>query len=81
LWDQKLPETSEPSEWEIHRCKGRLIFESGEVKMLQGVREIFELIDAPKSEDVTKARGKIILIGRGLAGVDFESSFADAVRS
>jgi len=81
LWDQKLPETSEPSEWEIHRCKGRLIFESGEVKMLQGVREIFELIDAPKSEDVTKAQGKIILIGRGLAGVDFESSFADAVRS
>lgn len=49
--------------------------------MLQGVREIFELIDTPKSEDFTGAKGKIILIGRQLAGVDFERSFADAVRS
>lgn len=79
LWENKLPGVSEGSNWEIHRCKGRLIMESGEAKMLQGVREVFELIDAPQSEDLAGVKGKIIFIGRQLAGVDFEQSFTSAI--
>ena len=49
--------------------------------MLQGVREIFELIDAPESDEPAPEAGKIIFIGRHLAGVDFEKSFRSMVKS
>ncbi|KAM3558686.1 hypothetical protein ARSEF4850_004482 [Beauveria asiatica] len=68
LWENELPGTDEAQKFEIHRCKGRLIFDNGETKMLQGVREIFELIDAPTSHEPTPASGKIIFIGRHVSG-------------
>lgn len=79
LWENELPGTDEAQKFEIHRCKGRLIFDNGEIKMLQGVREIFELIDAPTSDEPTPASGKIIFIGRHVAGVGFEQSFRSLV--
>lgn len=45
------------------------------MKLLQGVREIFELIDAPAGADISSTEGKIILIGRGVKDIDFESDF------
>ena len=74
LWDHKLPDTETAAEFEIHRSKGRLVFDNGDVKLLQGVREIFELIEAPDGADVSSTEGKIILIGRGVKDVDFESN-------
>ncbi|PTD04598.1 hypothetical protein HYE67_003310 [Fusarium culmorum] len=71
LWDSKLPDAKEESNFEIHRSKGRLVFANGDVKMLQGVREVFEINDGP-SGDETPKEGKIILIGRNVAGVGFE---------
>lgn len=62
-------------EFEIHRSKGRLAFINGDVKLLQGVREIFELIDAPNGANISSTEGKIILIGRGVKDIDFESDF------
>ncbi|KAM3503893.1 hypothetical protein MY10362_003924 [Beauveria mimosiformis] len=62
LWENELPGTDEAREFEIHRCKGRLIFDNGEIKILQGVREIFELIDAPTNDEPTPTSGKIIFI-------------------
>ncbi|PTB80355.1 cobW-domain-containing protein [Trichoderma longibrachiatum ATCC 18648] len=56
LWDHKLPDTETAVEFEIHRSKGRLVFDNGDVKLLQGVREIFELIDAPEGADISIAR-------------------------
>lgn len=78
LWDSKLPGKDEPTDFEIHRSKGRLVFDNGEVKMLQGVQEIFELIDAPEGAQQTQ-KGKIILIGKHVANVDFEGSFRQAI--
>ncbi|KAL7938139.1 CobW/HypB/UreG [Trichoderma chlorosporum] len=75
LWDHKLPGAESAVEFEIHRSKGRLVFNNGVVKLLQGVREIFELIDAPDGADVSSTEGKIILIGRGVKDIDFESNF------
>lgn len=46
--------------------------------MLQGVQEIFELIDAPNGAELTQ-KGKIILIGKHVANVDFEGSFRQSV--
>ncbi|RKL49444.1 hypothetical protein BFJ72_g903 [Fusarium proliferatum] len=78
LWDSKLPEEEKESDFEIHRSKGRLVFANGEVKMLQGVREVFEINDGPLGDETPK-EGKIILIGRNVAGVGFEDSFKKAL--
>ena len=79
LWDHQLPGTAATAEFEIHRSKGRLVFENGDVKMLQGVREVFELIDAPASGEPPPPGGKIILIGRRVADVNFEQSFRESI--
>lgn len=79
LWDTVLPGKDGPGGFEIHRSKGRLVFDNGDVKMLQGVQEIFELIDAPSGPESAEQEGKIILIGKHVADVDFHGSFMQAV--
>lgn len=70
LWDRQLP--GEGTSLEVHRTKGRIVFSDGSMQMIQGVREVFEILESKdKAED---AKGKIILIGRRLQGVDFEKS-------
>lgn len=72
LWENRLPGSEERGVWEIHRIKGRLPLVSGQVMLLQGVREVFELLDG--AEDVTDGESeaggaaKIVVIGRGLGG-------------
>ncbi|KAJ9669850.1 hypothetical protein H2201_000236 [Coniosporium apollinis] len=93
LWDSALlaphlaavcpaPSTSRAS-FEIHRLKGRIPLSDGSVKLLQGVREVFEMLDekdASKGEDASKGtglprpEGKTVLIGRGLDEEAFRSS-------
>ncbi|KAL9121247.1 MAG: hypothetical protein Q9187_002193 [Circinaria calcarea] len=67
----------------IHRLKGRIRLDSGAVKMVQGVREVFEITDldrgldkGPKDtpETTKDDRGKLVLIGKGLAGLPWEAS-------
>lgn len=79
LWDHKLPDAENASEFEIHRSKGRLVVKNGNVKLLQGVREIFEIMDAPNGAEITSTEGKIILIGRGVQDIDFESNFRQTI--
>ncbi|KAF6814440.1 CobW/HypB/UreG [Colletotrichum musicola] len=80
LWDRQLP-GDENITVEVHRSKGRLIFDDGSVKLIQGVREIFEILDSPdKSREAAEAQGKIILIGRHVKGVDFEQSLANTLK-
>ena len=79
LWDSKLPEADKEGGFEIHRSKGRLVFANGDIKMLQGVREIFEINDGPRDDEAPPSEGKIILIGRNVGEVGFESSFKQAV--
>jgi len=77
LWESTLPAEADAgaADFEIHRAKGRIILTDGSVKLLQGVREVFELTDerngaATKQPDTApkekKAEGKMVLIGRGL---------------
>ena len=44
-----------------------------------GVREVFELIDAPDASEAPPAEGKIIFIGRHVTEVDFEDSLNQAI--
>lgn len=69
LWDGVIPGFDESKGWEIHRTKGRIHIQGGRMKLLQGVREIFELIDGPDTstdEGMTEAEGKIVFIGRSI---------------
>lgn len=85
LWESTL--LAEPAghtaEFEIHRAKGRIMLEDGSLKLLQGVREVFELIDEKErvsardgevALDDSKPRSKIVLIGRGLDEEAFSRS-------
>ncbi|KAI9761077.1 MAG: hypothetical protein M4579_001229 [Chaenotheca gracillima] len=78
LWESILPNSPNPKtltkdSFEIHRLKGMVYFKSDEKrtrrKIIQGVREVFEIFDAPEVEDASQegsGTGKIVLIGRGL---------------
>ncbi|KAI1409435.1 COBW domain-containing protein [Hypoxylon sp. FL1857] len=79
LWESQVPgETINPEEpLEIHRLKARLVFANGDVKMVQGVREVFEILDGEQSSSQTNGlpqTGKLVLIGRGVQGINFERS-------
>lgn len=64
--------TPKDNDFEIHRLKGILKLEDGSIKIIQAVRDIFEIRDvdvdanaaAAASSDVAEC--KIALIGRGL---------------
>ena len=70
---------------EVHRLKARLVFQDGQVKMIQGVREVFEIFDAPSQSAPengvgTPLLGKVVVIGRQLQTTDLERSFLDALK-
>ncbi|KAK1782526.1 COBW domain-containing protein-containing protein 1 [Copromyces sp. CBS 386.78] len=81
LWESVLPgheHAAGTPDFEIHRLKGRLVLEDGSEKMVQGVREIFEIFDSPdKSEG--QIAGKLVLIGRHLVDFDFPTSLQQTV--
>ena len=88
LWDVRLPilsddfarthgSTSRDSSFSIHRAKGRIRLTDGTVKMIQGVREVFEIVDmddggAGLGEVTTPS--KVVFIGKGLDQQAFERS-------
>lgn len=79
LWENRVPgeEQSARADREIHRIKGRVMLAGGKVKMLQGVREIFEFIDAVDSSGSSSAPnagqsetgGKLVFIGRSISAL------------
>ncbi|KAI4089586.1 MAG: hypothetical protein LQ344_005301 [Seirophora lacunosa] len=88
LWESVLPSAgaSEPvaQAFTVHRTKGRILVEDGRVLMIQGVREVFEMIDqtaSEREESNSATKGKIVLIGMGLAGLTFEESLAGVLKN
>lgn len=84
LWENELPGHSgtNGTPFEIHRLKGRLVLDNGEEKMVQGVREVFEIFEntgTTSSKEAGHGRGKMVLIGRYLADFDFQSSLLNLV--
>lgn len=71
---------------EVHRLKARLPLSNGELKIVQGVREVFEILDSPESRNpvgdvASQTKGKIVLIGRRLLDKRFEESFLNSIKS
>ncbi|KAE8348207.1 CobW/HypB/UreG, nucleotide-binding domain-containing protein [Aspergillus coremiiformis] len=74
LWDSILPPAASqtgsqchPTDFDIHRLKGILIIDDGTSRVIQAVRDVFEIRDAETtSSDEGQKQCKIVLIGRGL---------------
>jgi G3E family GTPase len=84
LWESKLPNRAEGESqaFDIYRLKARLPLTDGNVKIVQGVREIFELRDAPENggnEASPLQAGKIVVIGRDITRLGLEENFLAAV--
>lgn len=84
LWENVLPghKPTEGPAYDIHRLKGRFFEKDGSEKIIQGVREIFDIFDSPLQQpdtDISRA-GKMVLIGRHLDSFDFQKSLEDALR-
>ncbi len=60
---------------EVHRVKGILPLTDSAVKVVQGVREIFEIFDCnhPVPAEVVEEGGKIVMIGRRLDAINMPS--------
>jgi G3E family GTPase len=54
--------------YEVHRTKGYIPINDGSARVIQGVREIFEMIEVDQKDDDSALRdeGKIVFIGRNL---------------
>lgn len=83
LWENTLPghkPTGGPA-FDIHRLKGRFFVQDGSEKIIQGVREIFDIFDTPSPQPGVGGprTGKLVLIGRHLDDFDFQRSFDDAI--
>jgi G3E family GTPase len=75
LWESILPVSSSddhPTDFEIHRLKGLLALDDGSIKVVQAVRDVFEIRDVENrnrdGEDAGRAMDhcKIVIIGRNL---------------
>lgn len=79
LWESSYPVPTNsspenaPTNFEIHRLKGILVLEDGSTRIIQAVRDVFEIRDTEPAKDDGSGpvQCKIVLIGRGL-GPDAE---------
>ncbi|KAL8645654.1 MAG: hypothetical protein Q9226_007204 [Calogaya cf. arnoldii] len=82
LWDSILPSLAgneiqaKEQAFEIHRVKGQIAVSDASSIMIHGVRDVFEMTDqaAVRNGEKMKGKGKIVLIGKGLAGLPFQES-------
>ncbi|KAJ7212265.1 CobW/HypB/UreG, nucleotide-binding domain-containing protein [Mycena pura] len=70
LWEGRLPgnasdENESASSLSILRCKGLFVLDSGSQYVLQGVRSMYEIVEAEDVLGIPDA-GKLVLIGTGL---------------
>ncbi|KAJ6011902.1 hypothetical protein N7499_013126 [Penicillium canescens] len=92
LWESTFPAPAKPvssephpNDFEIHRLKGILILNDGTSRIIQAVRDVFEIRDAePVQHDEERTQPlqcKVVLIGRGLgSSVDpWRESFESCV--
>ena len=68
LWEHQLPNEEDVEGLDVLRCKGMFGTDAGEVYVLQGVREMYDLSPAESMEhsDGAGEIGKLVFIGKGL---------------
>lgn len=68
LWEHKLPNEEDAGGLDVLRCKGMFRTVAGEVYVLQGVREMYDLslVESTEESDGAGEIGKLVFIGKGL---------------
>lgn len=68
LWEHKLPNEEDAEGLDVLRCKGMFRTDAGEVYVLQGVREMYDLslAESVEGSDGAGEIGKLVFIGKGL---------------
>ena len=80
LWENHIPGAGENQALQVLRCKGLITMESGEQYVLQGVRNLYDLVRMEGQVDIgIPEPGKIVLIGKGLDDT-IRHSLENAVR-
>lgn len=85
LWESILPGAeTDGVKFEVHRLKGRISTRQGQVKLIQGVRDVFEVLDSSESSTRSTGKaeafvGKLVVIGRGLQYASFERSLRQSL--
>ena len=79
LWESKLPRFGEEPnhdspDFSIHRLKGRIILDSGLVKMIQGVRDVYEITDVLEKDGEDGTTGKVVVIGKHILDLPWRQS-------
>ena len=66
----------------VHRTKGRIPTTNAGIKMVQGVRNVFEITDLETGDEAgsdLNTMGKLVLIGRGLNQDYFQRSLEETL--
>ncbi len=87
LWEYRLPHISETSpsvkDFSVHRTKGRVHVSGSGIKMIQGVREVFDIVELEGTRQEPLEAGsdssKLVLIGRELDREAFQSSLDECL--
>ena len=67
LWERQLPGPASPASIDVLRCKGLFVTDSGELHVLQGVRNIYEIAKVEEDAELgLPDTGKLVFIGKGL---------------
>ena len=79
--DDEVPD--DDPKFEIYRVKARLPMTNGKVKVVQGVRDVFEIRDSTVDAEEEKGADetKLVIIGRDLGPLDLEKSYCSFVES
>ncbi|KAK4990824.1 hypothetical protein LTR66_006705 [Elasticomyces elasticus] len=86
LWEGALPVAQRQTlpAPEVYRMKGRIALIDGTVRLLQAVREVFEVLDAKdgtsdSGDTQGQEEGKIVIIGRGLGAAEAQQGLQDSL--
>ncbi|KAF2743433.1 COBW domain-containing protein 1 [Sporormia fimetaria CBS 119925] len=79
LWEETLPATSTQPSFEIHRLKGRVPLHNGNILLVQGVRNVYEMNEQKGGQSPADDQAKLVLIGRGLDEPIFRESLLAAL--
>ena len=68
LWEHKLPNEEDVGSLDVLRCKGMFKTDAGDIYVLQGVREMYDLslAESTGGSDGAGEIGKLVFIGKGL---------------
>lgn len=79
--DDEVPD--DDPKFEIYRVKARLPMMDGKVKVVQGVRDVFEIRDSEEEAEEKKFADetKLVIIGRDLGPLDLNKSYRSFVEA